>query len=245
MRKTAATRSREQPDASKKELMALVESIVSGNTAKVREIVTALPDLVQMSAILGASRSAASQYFFPQIRHYLYAGDTALHMAAAGFKFELAQLLIHHGANCAAKNRRGAEPLHYAADSNTWNPTAQVATIECLIRAGANPNAVDKSGVAPIHRAVRTRCAAAVQALLSAGAKPDLPNKSGSTPLHLAVQNTGRSGSGSSEAIEQQREIILILLQNGARVKHRDRSGKTVDQAATVSWIRELLQAGP
>src|SRR6185295_13644058 len=101
-------------------------------------------------------------------------GDTALHIAAAGFKFEVAQFLIDHGAKCAAKNRRGAEPLHYASDCNTWNPAAQVATIERLIRAGANPNATDKTGVAPIHRAVRTRCAAAVQALLSAGAKPYL-----------------------------------------------------------------------
>jgi hypothetical protein len=126
------------------------------------------------------------------------------------------------------------QPLHYASDCNTWNPTAQVATIECLIRAGANPNSTDKSGVTPIHRAVRTRCAAAVQALLFLGAKPDLPNKNGSTPLHLAVQNTGRGGSGGPEAVEQQREIILLLLQNGAPIKHKDGSGKTVEQAATV-----------
>jgi len=222
--------------------MVLVRSIVAGNTAKVHEIVAASPDIVQKQAVIGASREAASEYFFPEIRHYLYGGDTALHIAAAGFKFELAQFLIDHGARCTVKNRRGAEPLHYASDSNTWNPDAQVATIECLIRAGANPNALDKSGVAPIHRAVRTRCAAAVQALLSRGAKIDLPNENGSTPLHLAVQNTGRGGSGRSEAIEQQRQIILLLLENGASIKKKDGSGKTVDQAATAGWIHEVLQ---
>src|SRR5262252_7595182 len=171
------------------DFMTLVRSIVSGDSAKVREIVAASPDLVRRPAVVGASREAASEYFFSEIRHYLYGGDTALHIAAAGFKFELAQFLIDHGAGCAARNRRGAEPLHYASDSNTWNPAAQAATIECLIRAGANPNATDKSGVAPIHRAVRTRCAPAVQALLSAGARLDMPNANGSTPLHLAVQN--------------------------------------------------------
>jgi ankyrin repeat protein len=223
------------------DFMTLVRSIVSGDSAKVRDIVAASPDLVRRPAVIGASREAASQYFFPEIRHYLYGGDTALHIAGAAFKFELAQFLIDHGASCAARNRRGAEPLHYASDCNTWNPAAQVATIECLIRAGAHPDATDKSGVAPIHRAVRTRCAAAVQALLSGGATANLPNKNGSTPLHLAVQNTGRGGSGRPEAIEQQRQIILVLLESGASIKKKDGSGKTVDQAATSGWIRELL----
>jgi len=224
--------------------MALMASIASGDTAKVTEMIAARTDLARISATNGASRAEASRYFFPQIRHYLYAGDTALHIAAAGFRFEVARFLIDHGANTAAKNRRGAEPLHYASDCNTWYPAAQVATIECLVRAGANPNSTDKSGVAPLHRAVRTRCAAAVQALLSAGAKPDLANKNGSTPLHLAVQNTGRGGSGDPEAVEQQRQIIMLLLQNGASVNRRDGSGRTAAQAATVDWIRELLQSG-
>ena len=244
MLKAMETQSRRRPGANDKDLMALMSSIASGDTAKVRELVAANADLVRMTATVGASRAEASQYFFPQIKHYVYAGDTALHIAAAGFRFEVAQLLIDHGANATAKNRRGAEPLHYASDSNTWGPAAQVATIECLVRAGANPNSTDKSGVAPIHRAVRTRCAAAVQALLSAGAKPDLANKSGSTPLHLAVQNTGRGGSGAPEAVEQQRQIILLLLKNGASIKREDGSGKTVDQAATAGWIRKLLKTG-
>jgi ankyrin repeat protein len=230
--------------ANDKELMALMASIASGDTAKVMEAVAAHADLAQIAAPKGASRTEASEYFFPEIKHYAYAGDTALHIAAAGFRFEVAQLLIDHGANVTAKNRRGAEPLHYAADSNIWSPIAQVATIECLVRAGANPNATDKSGVAPIHRAVRTRCAAAVQALLLAGAKPDLANKNGSTPLHLAVQNTGRSGSGAPEAVEQQRQIILLLLRSGATIKRKDDSGKTVEQSATSDWIRKLLQTG-
>lgn len=238
------TQSRRRTGANDKNLMALMASIASGDTAKVRELVAANVDLARTSATHGASRSDASRYFFPQIQHYLYAGDTALHLAAAGFRFEAARFLIDHGANPAAKNRRGAEPLHYASDANTWSPAEQVATIECLVRAGANPNSVDKSGVSPLHRAVRTRCAAAVQALLAAGAKPDLPNGNGSTPLHLAVQNTGRSGSGEPEAIEQQRQIIRLLLRNGASVKRRDGSGKTAEQAARVDWIRELIRAG-
>jgi ankyrin repeat protein len=221
--------------------MTFVKAIVSGDHSKALRMIEASPALVTRAATIGASRKEAAEYFFLEIRHYIYSGDTALHMAAAAFRSELCRQLIHHGANVSARNRRGAEPLHYASDANTWNPDAQAATIECLIRCGANPNSLDKSGVAPIHRAVRTRSAAAVRALIHGGASPNLPNKNGSTALHLAVQNTGRGGSGSPEAIQQQREIIVLLLQSGASIKEKDGSGKTVEQIVKSGWIRELL----
>jgi len=161
---------------------------------------------------------------YADIAHYLYAGDTALHMAAAAFRRRVAKLLIEHGAHCRAKNRRGAEPLHYAADANRWDPAAQAETIEFLLSAGADPNAVDRSGVAPLHRAVRTRSPAAVRALLDRGAGVRQPNKSGSTPLHLAVQTTGRGGSGSSQARDQQ----ALIHQAVARTRREeDRPGWT------------------
>jgi len=127
--------------------------------------------------------------------------------------------LLAMGAGVDARNRRGAEPLHYAADgspgSDSWNPAAQAAVIAALIAAGADPNATDTSGVAPLHRAVRTRCSAAVRALLDGGADPRLPNRSGSTPLKLATRPTGRGGSGSPDAKAQQAEIVAILEQHG------------------------------
>ncbi|MEP6729455.1 MAG: ankyrin repeat domain-containing protein [bacterium] len=83
--------------------------------------------------------------------------------------------------------------------------------------AGANANAADRSGVVPLHRAVRTRCAAAVRVLLEHGADVHRLNGRGSAPLQLAIQTTGRGGSGSPEAREQQAEIIRLLLAHGAR----------------------------
>src|SRR5262249_3215579 len=160
----------------------------------------------------------------------LYSGDTALHAAAAGYRVQIAKELLRNGASIAAANRRGAQPLHYAADggpgSCTWNPVAQAEMIALLTRSGADPHALDKSCIAPLHRAVRGRCASAVDALLRNGAGVRLKNKSGSTPLHLAVQNTGRGGSGSSEAKAQQEEIIKILLKAGANPKDRDGKSK-------------------
>jgi ankyrin repeat protein len=89
-------------------------------------------------------------------------------------------------------------------------------TVASLIASGADPNATDVGGVTPLHRAVRTRCAAAVGALLDGGADARRMNKSGSTPIKLATQNTGRGGSGSVEARAQQQEIVRLLERHGA-----------------------------
>lgn len=219
-----------------------VRVVVSGRLDEVSRRVTGTPALATTAAEVGASRQAASNFFFADIRHYLYRGDTALHMAAAAFRRPVAQLLVAHGANCRARNRRGAEPLHYAADANHWNPAAQAETIDYLASVGADPNALDGSGVAPLHRAVRTRSLPAVRALIDAGADPRQPNKAGSTPLHLAVQPTGRGGSGSERARRQQVGIISLLLERGAKPTDRDGKGKRVYEAATGDWIRRVLK---
>ena len=218
-----------------------VHVIVAGDTATAARLLDNSPTLVHARCLVGATRQGPNLYFFEAIAHYMYAGDTALHMAAAAHRCEIAQALIDKGADCSAKNRRGTQPLHYAADANAGNPAAQAATIAYLIRAGADPNVTDKSGVTPLHRAVRTRCAAAVEALLAAGAAPRGRNGSGSTPLHLAVRNTGASNSGTPHAIGQQRLIIGLLLRAGATPDDRDENGKSVYDAARADWIRGLL----
>lgn len=221
-----------------------VRLVVNGDIDKVSRCLAANPSFATASSDVGATRQGASTFFFTEIAHYLYAGDTALHMAAAAFRRPVAELLVANGADCRAKNRRGAEPLHYAADANRWDPMAQAETIECLLSAGADPNALDRSGVAPLHRAVRTRSLPAVRALLDGGANPRAQNKAGSTPLHLAVQTTGRGGSGSQHAREQQTGIIRFLLERGASPADKDARGKQVRQAATSEWIRTLLIGG-
>jgi ankyrin repeat protein len=218
-----------------------VRLVVNGDMDELSRRLAASPSLATARAEIGATRKGAQDFFFTDISHYLYAGDTALHMASAAFRFHVAELLVAHGADCRAKNRRGAEPLHYAADANRWEPVLQVKTIEYLLSAGANPNALDRSGVAPLHRAVRTRSLPAVRALLNGGASPRAPNKAGSTPLHLAVQTTGRGGSGSEHARQQQAGIIKLLLDCGASPADKDGRGKQVRQSATSEWIRTLL----
>jgi ankyrin repeat protein len=202
-------------------LMELLRAIAAGDEGKVSRMLEAAPALARASAESGATRQEALTYHFGEINHYVYAGDTALHIASAGYREDLVRTLLRLGADVSARNRRGAQPLHYAADgvpgSRAWNPAAQAGVIAALIAAGADPNATDKSGVAPLHRAVRTRCAPAVRALLDGGADPRRPNGSGSTPMKLATEPTGRGGSGSPAAKAQQALIVELLAAHASR----------------------------
>ena len=228
-------------------LLRFLRVIVSPDEIEVVRILALAPVLAVATVRGGATRQDPHTYWFEEIRHYVYAGDTGLHVAAAAHRPTATLSLIASGAEVRARNRRGAEPIHYAADGNATeansDPAAQGAVIEHLISAGADPNSPDKSGVAPLHRAVRTRSTTAVRALLDNGADVTLGNNQGSTPLHLAVQNTGASNSGSPEAKHHQREIIALLLHRGARATDTDAKGKTVAAAATSDWISELLGA--
>lgn len=227
------------------ELMRLFTAIAERDVPNVSRLLAESPALAQRAAEIGASRQEASPYFFANISHYVYAGDTPLHVAGAAYATGIARELVARGANARARNRRGAEPLHYAADgvpgSLGWDPDAQEEIVQWLITVGADPNAKDTGGVTPLHRAVRTRSASAVRALLVNGADPRLGNTSGSTPLHLAVQSTGRGGTGSSGARQEQTEIIRLLLARGARPSDKDAAGRTVSDCAKAGWMRALL----
>jgi hypothetical protein len=195
--------------------MELMRAIAAGDVPHATRLLATSPSLATTQLDHGATRQASTDYFLTAIGHYAYTGDTALHIAAASHRPDIARALVAAGADVSAKNRRGAQPLHYAVDGRPsaadWDPDAQAATVAYLIEVGADPSATDMSGVAPLHRAVRTRSAAAVRVLLDAGVDPRGPNRRGSTPLTLATQNTGRGGTGTPEAKAQQREIIELL----------------------------------
>lgn len=234
-------------DRNDTELWRLLRAIATGDGPQATRLLVASPRLALDALPSGATRASSTSYYFGEIGHYVYAGETALHVAAAAYRTDIAKELVGHGADVSARNRRGAQPIHYASvgqpGSERWAPRAQAAVVAYLLHAGADPNAVDKSGVTPLHRAVRTRCAAAVRVLLANGADPRRKNGSGSTPLHLAVQNTGRGGSGTAAALEQQRKIIRLLMDHGARPGDRDGRGKTVAESIVGEGIAEIISS--
>ena len=211
---------------------------------------SAVETLLNAEAGLATQLIPKPKLYQSKIFHWIYAGDTALHLAAAGYRVEIVRLLLEAGANPnAATNHRRSTPLHYAADGfitgPVWDAKRQVETISSLLKHGADLHSQDKNGASALHRAVRTRCAAAVRFLLRARSDPTLKNLSGSTPFHLAVQNTGRGGSGASLAKTAQQEIIQEFLSYGVKPDLKNASGKTVEASAQSAWIRELLANPP
>lgn len=200
--------------------MSFARAIARGDHARSLALLAGAPELALACVADGATRHAAEEYFLDEIRHVVYAGDTALHIAAATYDADMARALVNAGASVAAENRRGAQPLHYAVDGGPgnprWDPVAQRETVGCLVQLGADPNVFDNNGTPPLHRAVRNRCAAAVKALLEGGADPLATNRSGSTAMQLARLTTGRGGTGSAQARAQQQEILGLLQAAGA-----------------------------
>ena len=143
----------------------------------------------------------------------------------AGF-YGLAELVLQAGAD-PNTDGHGLTPLHKAAESCNSS-----ALVSLLLRAGANPNAVDCEGRTPLHEAVKNHDSVAISlfdnygvrplrrdpgvvwSLLQAGAQVNVVDNYGVRPLHEASRN------GDSA-------VVSLLLQAGAQVNVVDNKGVT------------------
>ena len=199
-------------------LVELFAAIVADEAKAVR-LVRAAPELAQVRV--------ARERLVKDV-HQLYAGDTALHFAAAALRPLAVAALIEAGAHSDAENRRGATALHYACDARprgkTWNPSRQRSVIELLLDAGSDIEHKEKAGAAPLHRAVRARSPEAVRCLLERGARVDATHgRQRTTALHIATHSTGAGGTKGARA--EQQEIVQLLLQFGADPRAPDAHG--------------------
>lgn len=110
--------------------------------------------------------------FFPKSR-----GMTALALAIANQQFAAARLLIERNAD---KNL--SEPLALSCYFENLD------LIVALLRAGADPNLANKSGVTPLMIAAREASTEVVQAILNGGGDPNLRNREGKTALDSAKE---------------------------------------------------------
>jgi ankyrin repeat protein len=226
-------------DNLKRRMDAIFQAVLNG-PKDVARVLRSMPAAVEIRA--------PRDLLVESIPHWMYIGDTSLHLAAAALRADVADLLLASGADPNAVNRRGATPLHYACDprprsGGTWHPSRQAALIELLVKRGADVDRPDRGGATPLHRAVRARSASATAALLTLGARTDRRlKKSGASPLHLAVQPTGAGGTAGT--IEAQLAIIALLIQHGADPDARNGSGWTPRQRATHPRVIEALAVG-
>ena len=94
------TAKEERRSGASAELWPLLGAIASGERGRVNRILEARPQLAVESAHRGATRETANAHFLDAIQHYVYAGDTALHIAAAAYALDVVNGLIGLGETC-------------------------------------------------------------------------------------------------------------------------------------------------
>jgi uncharacterized protein len=69
-----------------------------------------------------------------------------------------------------------------------------LASVNAMLRAGADPNVQDDNGWAPLHFAAQINAAKMVDLLIVAGANVNIRDSNGNTPLSTAVFNSRGNG---------------------------------------------------
>ena len=133
-----------------------------------------------------------------------------------------------------ATDARGRTPLHAAADA------LSVSAADRLIDAGADVNARNRDGAAPLHLAALTTTtahraaasrAAMTKLLIQKGADAGAADAQALQPLHLA-------------ALKGRDEMLSLLTAAGARTDAKDRLGRTPlhhaamgNHKGTIAWL--------
>ena len=102
--------------------------------AIVEDDASAAKRLLRADAGLAKRTILRAKLYKSGIFHWIYVGDTPLHLAATGYRVEIVRLLLASGADPnATGNMRRSSPLHYAADGfitgPAWDEQRQVQTI--------------------------------------------------------------------------------------------------------------------
>ena len=168
-------------------------------------------------------------------------GMTALHWSVFHDDTDLTLQLIASDANVAAENRYAVTPLSIACMNGN------VAIVEALLEAGADPNVELQGGESALLTASRTGCVGCVAALLKAGAVVDHVDRKKQSAImwaaaegHAAVVEALMAAgadlhrtldSGFSPLMfavrEGRPEVVRLLLEHGADVNEQMNPEKT------------------
>ena len=150
-----------------------------GITGRLRSLLSEQPDLANAVAPDGFSPLGLASFFGQKeaVELLLEKGAAVnaaalnsqrvmpLHSAAAGQHYEIAKLLVEHGALVNAEQEGGFNPLHAACQNG------QVEMVKLLLEHGADVNALSGEGRSALHFAQEGGHTAVIELLEAAGAK--------------------------------------------------------------------------
>ncbi|KAM3873286.1 B-cell lymphoma 3 protein homolog [Diretmus argenteus] len=197
-------------------------------------------------------------------------GDTALHIAVVqgerAVVYNLIHLLVLAHRDLDIYNNLRQTPLHLAVI------THQAGMMEALLKAGADPRALDRNGQTALHLCCeydQQDCLSVLLSQSSSSACLEIRNFEGLSPLHLAVQgghkelarmllkaganiNAMDIKSGQSPLMHvvesNNTDMVHFLIENGCDVNSQSYSGNTALHSACgrgqVDTVRLLLKSG-
>lgn len=134
---------------------------------------------------------------------------TPLAVAVLNQNFDIAKLLLEHGADINKADSSGNTPIHYCAkfenSSCNLDRILNICRFRCHLNSGIEVNCRNDSGETPLIYAAMKNSSRAVQCLIKESADLNVEDERNRTALHYAVMN------GSED-------ITLILLRAGCAV---------------------------
>jgi len=146
-----------------------------------------------------------------------FAGVSPLHAAALSGQSAITRILVERGAQVDALDNLGRTPLLTYASGAAHN----LDVLRILLKAGANPNAVEKmTNISVLDYIAIQGHADEAELLVAAGANVNTKdNLFGETPLHFATD--------CCNAAIGNHDMVRFLIANGADVNAKDFGGYT------------------
>ncbi len=197
-------------------------------------------------------------------------GSSPMVIAIANGHYTVAKYLLDTGADPNVANVDGLAPLYATINMRfapvSWAPNPRtdqervdaVTLVAALLDAGADPDArierglwfsptshnrlwINPAGATPFWRAAQASDVESMRLLLRAGANPHLATNDGTTPLMVA-SGIGWRGNFSQNAPDAWMDAVRFLVELGADVTARDRSGYTALHGAAALGDHEMIE---